>query len=144
MSLSTSKQQSRAVQSQRTALVVDDVEEMLDLLEIALKRVQFSVLRASTVADAIGLFEENSNEIDLLMTELHVGDENGLELVRRVRTAKPSLPVLAISGSVHDRRTVASQSGIEFMPKPFSASELRRKLETLFPPDWWNQDKPKG
>ena len=141
MSSTVPDQDFRAVQTNKTALVVDDVDEMLDLLEIALNCAQFTVLRASSVAEAASLFEEKSDDIDLLMTEVRVGAENGLDLALRLRTAKPSLQILAISGVARDRRAVYAQTGIGFLPKPFSASELRKKLETLFPAEWWSAGK---
>jgi DNA-binding NtrC family response regulator len=133
MSASVSNHAVKAVQSAKTALVVDQVEEMLDLLEIALKCAGFSVIRASSVADAFALFEQNADSIDLLLTEVRVGGENGLELAKRLVQLKPSLQVLAISEFARDRKLVTTKTGIAFLPKPFSASELRKTLNALFP-----------
>jgi DNA-binding NtrC family response regulator len=113
---------------------VDDLEDMLDLLEIALNAADFVVLRASSAEDAMELFEARSEEIDLLMTDLRVGTESGLELARSLMETKPSLQVLAISGFALDGRLVTDGSSIDFLPKPFSTSDLKRKLHTLFPP----------
>ena len=140
MSPSVSKQEFKAAQQGKTALVVDDVEDMLDLLEIALNCAQFSVLRASSIPEALALFEEHAVEIDLLMTEVRVGSDNGLDLAKRLRTAKPSLQILAISAFSRDRKAVNVDKGIAFLPKPFSASELRKKLDTLFPEARFNPD----
>jgi DNA-binding NtrC family response regulator len=118
----------------RTALVVDDIEDMLDLLEIALNAADFSVLRASSAPEALALFEARPDEIDLLMTDVRVGTDSGIELARSMLASKPSLPVLAISGFALDGRWVTGASKIEFLPKPFSTSELKRKLQTMFPP----------
>lgn len=124
-----------AVRNRRTALVVDDVLDMLDLLEIALNSADFSVLRASSAADALDTFEERADEIDLLMTDVRVGAESGLELARKLLVAKPSLQVLAISGFALDRKLVLACGQIEFLPKPFSTSELKRKLQSMFASD---------
>ena len=43
------------VRAQKTALVVDDLEDMLDLLEIALQGSNFAVLRASSALQAMEL-----------------------------------------------------------------------------------------
>ena len=133
MRLTAPKKDSKTVRGNKTALVVDDIEDMLDLLEIALNCADFSVLRATSVADALELFGDHEDEIDLLMTEVRVGAENGLDLAKRLRQTKPSLQVLAISGVARDRKAVFSEKGFAFLSKPFSASELRRQLECLFP-----------
>jgi DNA-binding NtrC family response regulator len=120
--------------AKRTALVVDDVDDMLDLLEIALEGADFCVLRASSADDAMELFSARSDDIDLLMTDLRVGTDSGLELARQFLAVKPTLQVLAISGFALDGMLVSGQSKIEFLPKPFSTSDLRKKLQTLFVP----------
>jgi DNA-binding response OmpR family regulator len=118
--------------AQRTALVVDDVEDMLDLLEIALNASNFNVLRASNAQEAFELFRTHAADIDLLMTDVRVGTDSGLELARRLLALKPDLQVLATSGFSIDGKVVSGQSRIEFLPKPFSTSELRSKLHSIF------------
>jgi CheY-like chemotaxis protein len=134
MSATTPSHPTQRPRAKRTALVVDDVEDMLDLLEIALEGVDFSVLRATSAEDALELFRAHGEEIDLLMTDVRVGTESGLELARQLLAEKPSLQVLAISGFALDGRLVSGKSRIEFLPKPFSTSDLRKKLQMLFLP----------
>jgi DNA-binding response OmpR family regulator len=117
-----------------TALVVDDVDDMLDLLEIALHAADFTVLRASSADDALELFHARREEIDLLMTDVRVGMDSGLELAQSLLAFKPSLHVLAMSGFALDGTLVSGASKIDFLPKPFSTSELKRKLHSIFPP----------
>lgn len=124
-----------AVRAQRTALVVDDVHDMLDLLEIALHAAGFSVLRASSAAEALDVFESKASEIDLLMTDVRVGGDSGLELARKLIAVKPTLHVLAISGFALDGRLVLATGKIEFLSKPFSTSELKNKLRSIFAPE---------
>lgn len=123
---------SQTFRAQRTALVVDDVDDMLDLLEIALHGSNFSVLRASNAQEALELFEARAADIDLLMTDVRVGTESGLELAKRLLSLKPGLHVLAISGFALEGKVVSAQGRIEFLPKPFSTSELRSKLQSIF------------
>jgi DNA-binding response OmpR family regulator len=132
MNSTVSVQSAAGVRATKLALVVDDVDDMLDLLEIALDAAGFAVLRASSFAEALEVFETRAPEIDLLMTDIRVGTESGLELAGRLRAVKPSLQVLAISGFVLDGKAISPRSKIEFLPKPFSRSELRKKLDSIF------------
>jgi DNA-binding NtrC family response regulator len=127
-------QSGEGTRARRTALVVDDVEDMLDLLEIALNAADFSVLRASCTEDALEVFQARADDIDLLMTDVRVGSESGLELAESLLASKPSLQVLAISGFGLDGRLVRGAGKIDFLPKPFSTSELKQKLQSIFPP----------
>ncbi len=117
----------------KTALVVDDVEDILDLMEIALEGAHVRVVRASSASEAIDCFDHRRAEIDLLLTDARVGADSGLDLARRFLAAKPSLKVLVTSGfPVHTRRLAEAGPAVSFLAKPFSSSELRGKLQTLF------------
>jgi CheY-like chemotaxis protein len=120
------------MEQRRLALVVDDVDEMLDLVEIALRGADFSVLRASSVPDALRLFETRAEEIDLLLIDVRIGTDSGLDLARELLLAKPSLQVLAVSEFARDWKLVKRHKGIAFLSKPFSASELKKQLNALF------------
>jgi DNA-binding NtrC family response regulator len=128
-----SARSSESFRTRKTALVVDDVDDMLDLLEIALTSAEFDVLRASSTSEAREVFQR-SDQVDLLMTDLRVGGDNGLELAHQLLAAKPSLRVLAMSGFFPERRLGGSKNQIEFLPKPFSTSELKAKLRSVFAP----------
>ncbi len=132
MSLTVPSRSTETPYKNRTALVVDDVEDMLDLLEIALHSAGLTVLRASNAADAEDLFEARAADIDLLMTDVRVGSDNGLELAKKLIAHKPSLHVLAISGFAIDGKVAIANTKIEFLPKPFSTSELKSKLAAIF------------
>ena len=118
----------------RTALVVDDVEDILDLIEIALQSAGFSVLRASSAATATDLFDARGEEIDLLMTDVRVGAESGFDLAQRFLAVKPSLQVLAMSGLAWDRKHSSRGRHLDFLQKPFSTSDLKKKLGLMFAP----------
>ena len=121
-----------ALHGPRTALVVDDIEEMLDLLEIAVGGAGFSVLRASSAGEAKELFEIHRQQIDLVMMDVRLGVEDGLELAHSLQLAKPCLRVLAISGFEPHRRLVRSRRTMDFLAKPFTTSELKQKLQGMF------------
>jgi DNA-binding NtrC family response regulator len=132
MTTTVSAPEIKAVQNQRTALVVDDIEEMLDLLEIAVGGAGFSVMRASSAAEALDTFNAHREDIDLVMMDVRLGAEDGLELAHALLLTKPSLRVLAISGFEPDRRLIKAKRSMDFLAKPFTTSELKKKLEAMF------------
>ena len=102
-------------------------------MEIALEGANLSVVRASSAAEAIKCFDERSGEIDVVLTDARLGMDSGLDLARRFLAVKPTLKVLVTSGfPVSARRIHDAGSAVTFLPKPFSSSELRKKLHALF------------
>ena len=66
----------------QTVLLVDDEPDILQLLEIALARMNLNTLSAKTLKDAKAILE--TSEPDLCLTDMRLPDGNGLELVEYV------------------------------------------------------------
>ncbi|WP_051694494.1 response regulator [Desulfohalovibrio reitneri] len=76
-------------------LLVDDDPETLDILEEILEKEGYEVYTASDGKLAMELFTE---AIDLVVTDVLMPHQDGLELVLALRECSPATPVLAISG----------------------------------------------
>ena len=63
----------------QTVLLVDDEPDILQLLEIALARMNLNTLSAATVSEAMRLID--TSELDLCLTDMRLPDGNGLQLV---------------------------------------------------------------
>jgi hemerythrin-like metal-binding protein len=109
-------------------LVVDDNQNFCEILSTILRSVGISSLCVvHDLAEAKAAMI--SQNLDLLISDWHVGEESGLDLVKWVRQGPPKLaglPVLMLSG--HERmvnRDLALLAGAdEFMEKPISARGL--------------------
>ena len=77
-------------------LVVDDSESDRYLEHTILEDAGHEVLFAKDGADALRIF--HSQEIDVVMTDLHMPQVDGLELIRQIREEDPDTPIVAISG----------------------------------------------
>lgn len=109
-------------------LVVDDNLNFAEILRTILSSV--GVVKISAVHDLESAKAVISHDpLDILVSDWHVGEESGLDLVKWVRRGPPDqarLPVLILSG--HERMTnrdLALLAGAdEFMEKPISARNL--------------------
>lgn len=109
-------------------LVVDDNVNFAEIIQTILAGVGVSgVSVVHDLASARSVIEQEN--LDILISDWHVGEENGLDLVKWVRRGPPdqaSLPVIILSG--HERmanRDLALLAGAdEFMEKPISARSL--------------------
>lgn len=117
-----------------TILIVEDEEAVLKLSKEMLEMLGYKVLAARETDQAIRFAEEFTGSIDLLLTDVVMPGMNGKELSDRIRSFKPGLRCLYMSGYTADviARQGILEKGLHFLPKPFSLKELSAKVrETL-------------
>jgi DNA-binding response OmpR family regulator len=100
-------------------LLVDDEPELLHVLVDYLRRIGF-IVTATTEPDA-ALHAANLDPVDVLVTDLCLGWSSGMELIERLWTLHPEVPVVLMSGATNDLATVP---GLTFVPKPFGLTEI--------------------
>jgi DNA-binding NarL/FixJ family response regulator len=119
----------------RRVVVVDDHAAFADLLGLALAGLEDLVCvgTARTAADAIALADRERP--DLVVVDLMLGRDNGLELVRRLRADREDV-VLVVSSARSDTGTLTAvaQAGANgFAPKNGAFSELLAVLRSSRP-----------
>ena len=91
-----------------------------------LERFGYKVLTAGTPNEAIQLFQTHEGRVHLLVTDVVMPEMNGRELAARLRSSKPQLKALFVSGysaSALAPRGVLDE-GVHFLQKPFSLEDL--------------------
>ncbi|MGC4056464.1 MAG: response regulator [Paludibaculum sp.] len=101
-------------------LLVEDEQAVREFLATALERSGFQVQPAGSGAEALELFSKRS--FDLVVTDVVMPRMTGVDLVARIRAAKPETPVLFMSGYSHETRIEALPG--RFIPKPFTIDAL--------------------
>lgn len=117
----------------RTVLVVEDTGACATTLEIALERIDGLQVRVASSAEAARTSFETDPSICAIITDVHLPEASGLDLLAWIRARNPELPILVISGD-SDPETPARtlRAGADaFFPKPFSPAVVRQKLEDL-------------
>jgi DNA-binding NtrC family response regulator len=88
---------------------------------------------ATTGSEAIRIFEEHHLKIDLLLVDVVMPEMSGPELFDCLRSVKPELKVLFMSG--YDRVTVSGVRGFSwnypFIQKPFDATALFKTIKSI-------------
>jgi CheY-like chemotaxis protein len=118
----------------RVVLLVDDAEDCLATLGMAIEAVPGVVIRsAANAEDGLALMERES--VAAVITDLHLPAMTGLELIARIRGQDRfrSLPILAVSAATDPAvpKAALASGANAFFPKPFSPVAVRRKLEEL-------------
>ncbi|HUM07685.1 MAG TPA: nitrogen regulation protein NR(I) [Acidocella sp.] len=107
-----------------TILVADDDRSIRTVLTQALGRAGYQV-RATSSAATLWRWVEDG-EGDVVITDVIMPDENGLDLIPRIRRIRPELPVIVMSAqSTLTTAVQATQRGaFEYLPKPFDLADL--------------------
>ena len=93
----------------------------------------YEVHEADSGEAALLVLKEKLDSIDLLITDVVMPRMDGPSLVRQVRSERPELKVIFISGYTEDafRKRLGEDGGIEFLPKPFSLKQLAAKVKEV-------------
>jgi CheY-like chemotaxis protein len=122
---------------QGTVLVVEDQPEVREFAAVALGAYGYQVMEAANAEEALLICEREGERIDLILTDVVMPGLSGRELADRLKTLRPGIKVLFMSGYTDD--TIV-QHGVlrkeaEFIQKPFSPDELAIKVrEVLMSP----------
>ena len=114
-------------QSKQVILVVDDEQNALLLRKLVLERAGYSVLTASSMAEAMQVV--SSNTVDLVLSDQLMPRGTGTELAKQVKAHDPGIPVAIISG-VNEIPSDASHADL-FMSKVEGPAAMCEKISSL-------------
>jgi PAS domain S-box-containing protein len=114
-------------------LVIEDDEKVLDYIEKTLSTNGYCVYKAIDSISAIKVFKENSKIIDLVMTDMILPDETGLDIVKQLKLIKNNISVVVCSGYLNDKSRFSEiqEKGYKFIQKPFEQIYLLKTLREL-------------
>jgi len=115
-----------------TILVVEDDEMIRDLIGRTLERKGYHAVTAECAADARAIWGRRRAEIALLITDVVMPGENGLELAASLQREAPELPVLVITGYAPAELIGRSRNSEHpLLTKPFTAAQLLSRVRGL-------------
>jgi two-component system, chemotaxis family, CheB/CheR fusion protein len=120
-------------QRPRSALVVDDVSDVTDMLSVLLTHAGYDVTCASTAPDALALAREH--HFDVVISDIGMPEMNGYELATALRSlpAYENVPMVAVTGySMFDDRSRSLTAGFnEHVTKPIDPRAFLDLIEQL-------------
>ena len=116
-----------------TIMLVEDDDPVRIFGARALRNKGYKVIEAKSGDAALDLIRDAEETIDLLITDVVMPRMDGPSLVREVRELHPQMKVIFISGYTEDtfRQRLDSDSGIDFLPKPFSLKQLATRVRDV-------------
>lgn len=115
----------------KTILTIEDDHAIRRGIVDALRYVGYGVLEAAH--GDLGQEMAVQQEYDLLLLDLVLPGRGGLEILRSVRLARPTLPVIILTarGEEHDRVEGLRAGADDYVVKPFSVKELLARVEAV-------------
>ena len=117
-----------------TILIVDDQETVWDFLIEALQNLGYSVLLAENGEDAVSIYRENPNEIDLVLLDMVMPKMGGHTTFYQLKNLDPDVKVLLSSGfvSAASVKDLQDNGAAGFLPKPHRIKDLALELRRIF------------
>lgn len=112
-------------------LAVDDEPSLTELLSMAMRYEGWQVATAASGSEAVRVARETRP--DAIVLDIMLPDFDGLEVMRRIRTDLPDVPVIFLTAkdAVTDRISGLTAGGDDYVTKPFSLEEVIARLRGL-------------
>jgi two-component system, NtrC family, response regulator PilR len=106
-------------------LIVDDEQDIREVLELTLGRMNLETRAAANLDEARHLLQEF--KFDLCLTDMRLPDGNGIDLVRYIQEKYPYLPVAVITafGNMETAIAALKAGAFDFVSKPLDLNDLR-------------------
>ena len=118
---------------ENTILIVDDSESIIEVVKFTLENNGFDVIAACNGKEA--LKELDGRKIDLLLTDLHMPEMNGIELIREARKIDTykNMPILFLTTeSQAEKKMEAKEAGATgWIVKPFAPPKLLSAIKKV-------------
>jgi CheY-like chemotaxis protein len=118
----------------KKVLVIDDQESICRMLQSLIKSVGHEVRLAGNGREGLAICAEWNP--DLILTDIFMPDQDGLEIIRALRKTAPQTRVIAMSGGgdmgdLDVLRTARVMGAVAVLTKPFLLDDLRKCLEQV-------------
>ena len=115
-----------------TVLIVDDESRMRKLIKDFLMQKGYSILEAGDGEEALQVFEENQNKINLILLDVMMPKLDGWSVLRQIRqTSRVPIIMLTARGEEQDELFGFELGVDEYISKPFSPKILVARVEAI-------------
>lgn len=116
-----------------TVLVVDDELRMRKLIKDFLIKKEYDILEASDGEEALDIYRENKNKINLILLDVMMPKLDGWSVLRQVRQEDVILPIIMLTARAEEQDELFGfELGVdEYITKPFSPKILVARVEAI-------------
>lgn len=113
-----------------TILLVDDEDQILEVAQLMLENLGYTVLPANGGQCGVDIFTRSQQSIDLVVLDMVMPDMDGEAVFRQIRSQVPEVKVLFISGHSFSgrQRKLLNSGNCDFLQKPFKLPQFSAKI----------------
>lgn len=117
-----------------TILFVEDEKMLSDLGVTVLSENGYQVLTAGDGEEAVEVFAQNADNIELVITDLGLPKLDGWKAYLKMRKQNPDLKMILVSGylSSEIKAELSGNSNKFFIQKPYNLQEMLKKVREVF------------
>jgi CheY-like chemotaxis protein len=115
----------------KTVLVVENEREVRDLIREILQMQSYVVLEASDRDEALALVSQHTGRIDLMVVDVGMPPSSADEWITRVRTTRPEVRVLYVSGYLAETGSVNAPKLGLLLQKPFTVGAFTKAISVV-------------
>jgi DNA-binding response OmpR family regulator len=114
-----------------TIIIATDEEDINTVLSGVFSLHGFKCYKASSVEEALKIFDECKDKVDSLLVNGRIADKDCGKLIVNVRKIKPGVKIVVVANNQDVRTRVLQYGADEFTLKPISAEMLTSKVLSL-------------
>jgi two-component system, cell cycle sensor histidine kinase and response regulator CckA len=119
-----------ALKGSETILLAEDDDGLRETVREMMQSLGYRVIAASDGNRAVDLFKENVSEIDLVVMDVVMPGQGGLQVHTELTKAKPGIDVIFTSGYAREAECLLEQGAI-FLAKPYSLARLSQIMRSI-------------
>ena len=118
----------------KTILIIDDIQENIDILERRLKNEGFSVFTANEAPKGLHILKDE--KIDLLLLDINMPVLDGFTLLGNIKEDKSisHIPVIMVTANEDVKMSLKclKKGACGYITKPFSMEQVKQQIENCF------------
>ncbi|MCX7761353.1 MAG: GAF domain-containing protein [Candidatus Kryptonium sp.] len=129
------KNSTKTAKSKLKILIVDDEEFLRIVLADILHELGHEVIQASDGVEALKIYKELKNEIDLVMLDVIMPFMDGFEVFRRLKEMDEDVKVVFTSGFSADKKVndlISVEKNLRYITKPYQVEEIKEVIGSFF------------
>ena len=123
--------------SDKTILVVEDIDTSINFFDAALRKSKIKILWATNGEEAVKIINEQLDNIDMVLLDLNIPIINGFEVLKHIRKLDANVPVLVQTAYLFsgERKTSMALGANGFISKPIQLNELLDNIARQLDPE---------
>ncbi|MDA3958012.1 PAS domain S-box protein [Oceanispirochaeta sp.] len=113
-------------QGGRNILFLEDDEIIREITQMRFEEKNFTVFSAESITEALKIFHQHMDEIDIVFSDVVLPDGSGLDFVDRITSKKEDMKVILTSGYTDEKSHLERilKKGFQFIQKPYTPDDV--------------------